>query len=93
MERTASTKIRSSFREREITTPSVFYAEQTYDECIARVIVPKAVKRGKVFGDVFEINYREQAANVAQNSVAPDHDRLTFADGFVLEAPCHSSFA
>jgi len=69
-----------------------FYAEQTYDECVARVIVPKAVKRGKVFGDVFEINYREQAANVAQNSVAPDHDRLTFADGFVLEAPCRSSF-
>ena len=69
-----------------------FYAEQTYDECIARVIIPKTVKRGKVFGDVFEINYREQAANVAQNSVAPDHDRLTFADGFVLEAPCRSSF-
>ena len=69
-----------------------FYAEQTYDECIARVIVPKAVKRGKVFGDVFEINYREQAANVAQNSVAPDHDRMTFSDGFVLEAPCRSSF-
>ena len=69
-----------------------FYAEQTYDECVARVIVPKAVKRGKVFGDVFEINYREQAANVAQNSVAPDHDRLTFADGFVLDAPCRSSF-
>ena len=69
-----------------------FYAEQTYDECIARVIVPKAVKRGKVFGDVFEINYREQAANVAQNAVAPDHDRLTFADGFVLDAPCRSSF-
>ena len=58
-----------------------FYAEQTYDECIARVIVPKAVKHGKVFGDVFEINYREQAANVAQNSVAPDHDRLTFEIG------------
>ena len=69
-----------------------FYAEQTYDECVARVIVPKTVKRGKVFGDVFEINYREQAANVAQNSVAPDHDRLTFSDGFVLEAPCRSSF-
>ena len=69
-----------------------FYAEQTYDECVARVIVPKSVKRGKVFGDVFEINYREQAANVAQNAVAPDHDRLTFADGFVLEAPCRSSF-
>ena len=69
-----------------------FYAEQTYDECVARVIVPKAVKRGKVFGDVFEINYREQAANVAQNSVAPDHDRLTFADGYVLDSPCRSSF-
>ena len=69
-----------------------FYAEQTYDECIARVIIPKAVKRGKVFGDVFEINYREQAANVAQNAVAPDHDRLTFADGYVLDAPCRSSF-
>ncbi|ERK64178.1 hypothetical protein HMPREF1545_00644 [Oscillibacter sp. KLE 1728] len=36
-----------------------FYAEQTYDECVARVIVLKTVKRGKVFGDVFEINYRE----------------------------------
>ena len=69
-----------------------FYAEQTYDECVARVIIPKSVKRGKVFGDVFEINYREQAANVAQNAVAPDHDRLTFADGFVLDAPCRSSF-
>ena len=69
-----------------------FYAEQTYDECVARVIVPKTVKRGKVFGDVFEINYREQAANVAQNAVAPGHDRLTFADGFVLDAPCRSSF-
>ena len=69
-----------------------FYAEQTHDECIARVIVPKAVKRGKVFGDVFEINYCEQAANVAQNSVAPDHDRLTFADGYMLDAPRRSSF-
>ena len=69
-----------------------FYAEQTYDECIARVIVPKDVKRGKVYGDVFEINYREQAANVARNSVEPDHDRLTFADGYVLVAPCRSSF-
>lgn len=69
-----------------------FYAEQTRDECIALVIVPKEVRKGKVYGDVFEVNYREQAANVAQNSVAPDHDRLTFADGFVLEAPCRNSF-
>lgn len=69
-----------------------FYAEQTRDECIAHVIVPKEVRKGKVYGDVFEVNYREQAANVAQNSVAPDHDRLIFADGFVLEAPCRSSF-
>ena len=69
-----------------------FYAEQTRDECVARVIVPKEVRKGKVYGDVFEINYREQAANVAQNSVAPDHDRLTFADGYILDAPCRSSF-
>ena len=69
-----------------------FYAEQTRDECIARVIVPKEVRKGKVYGDVFEVNYREQAANVAHNSVAPDHDRLTFADGYMLDAPCRSSF-
>ena len=69
-----------------------FYAEQTRDECIARVIVPKEVRKGKVYGDVFEVNYREQAASVAQNSVAPDHDRLTFADGYMLDAPCRSSF-
>ena len=29
---------------------------------------------------------------MAQNSVAPDHDPLTFADGFVLDSPCRSSF-
>ena len=69
-----------------------FYAEQTRDEYIARVIVPKEVRKGKVYGDMFEVNYREQAANVAQNSVAPDHDRLTFADGYMLDAPCRSSF-
>ena len=69
-----------------------FYTEQSRDECIARVIVPKEVRKGKVYGDVFEVNYREQAANVAQNSVAPDHDRLTFADGYMLDAPCRSSF-
>ena len=69
-----------------------FYAEQTDDDCIARVIIPKTVKRGKVFGDVFEINYLKEAENVAQKSVAPDHDRLTFEDGFVLDAPCRSSF-
>ena len=69
-----------------------FYAEQTRDECIARVIVPKEVRKGKVYGDVFEVNYREQGANVAQNSFAPDHDRLTFADGYMLDAPCRSSF-
>ena len=69
-----------------------FYAEQTRDEYIARVIVPKEVRKGKVYGDVFEVNYREQAANVAQNSVAPDHDRLSFADGYMLDAPCRSSF-
>ena len=69
-----------------------FYAEQTCDECIARVIVPKEVRKGKVYGDVFDVNYREQAANVVQNSVAPDHDRLTFADGYMLDAPCRNSF-
>ena len=69
-----------------------FYAEQTRDECIARVIVPKEVRKGKVYGDVFDVNYREQAANVVQNSVAPDHDRLTFADGYMLDAPCRNSF-
>ena len=25
---------------------------------------------------------------MAQNAVAPDHDRLTCADGYVLDAPC-----
>ena len=70
-----------------------FYAEQTYDECVARVIVPKTVKRGKVFGDVFEINYREQAAKCgAETRLRRIMNRLTFADGYVLDAPCRSSF-
>lgn len=69
-----------------------FYAEQTRDECVARVIVPKEVRKGKVYGEVFEVNYREQAANAVRKAVEPAFDRLIFADGYELEAPQRSSF-
>lgn len=69
-----------------------FYAEQAHDECVARVIVPKEVRKGKVYGDVFEVNYREQAANAVRKAVEPAFDRLIFADGYELEAPQRSSF-
>ena len=68
-----------------------FYAEQTCDECIARIVVPIAAIREKVFGDVFEVDYRELAANVARDSVLPGNDRVTFADGYVLDVPFRSS--
>ena len=70
-----------------------FYAEQTCDECIARIVVPMAAIREKVFGDVFEVDYRELAANVARDSVLPGNDRVTFADGYVLDIPFHDSLS
>ena len=88
---TASTKIRSSFRERGITIPSVSMRSRPTTSALPVSLSRKLSSAARCSG-CLEINYREQAANVAQNSVAPDHDRLTFADGFVLERPCRSSF-
>ena len=58
-----------------------FYAEQTQDKVLACVIVPKRIEGDSVIGDLFEINYREHAALVANKSVEPEAMKFDFEDG------------
>lgn len=68
-----------------------YYAEQSGEDITARVIIPKAVSDRTVFGDVFEVNFRELAAKVAQDAVLPLANEITFADGFVQSIPFKQS--
>ncbi|WFF73548.1 DNA mismatch repair protein MutS [Proteiniclasticum sp. QWL-01] len=68
-----------------------YYAEQSGEDITARVVVPKAVSNGIVMGDVFEASFREMAANVARDAVAPLASELTFSDGFVQSIPFNQS--
>ena len=58
-----------------------FYAEQTQDKILACVIIPKRIVGDSVFGDMFEIDYREHAALVANKSVEADATKFDFEDG------------
>ena len=68
-----------------------FYAEQSGEAITARIIVPKFVKGKKVMGDVYEVNFRDLANKVAQESISPAMTRMAFADGFEQEVPFHKS--
>ena len=68
-----------------------FYAEQSGEDITARIIVPKSVKGKKVMGDVYEVNFRDLAFKVAQDSISPAMTRMAFADGFEQEVPFHKS--
>lgn len=68
-----------------------YYAEQSGEDITARVVVPKAVSKGIILGDVFEVSFRELAATAARDAVAPLASELTFADGFVQSIPFNQS--
>ena len=68
-----------------------FYAEQSGEDITARVVVPKQLKGKKVIGDVFEVNFKDLAFKVAQDSIAPAMTRMIFADGFEQEVPFNKS--
>lgn len=68
-----------------------FYAEQSGEDITARIVVPKSVKGKKVMGDVYEVNFRDLAYKVSQDSIDPAMTRMTFADGFETEVPFNKS--
>ena len=45
----------------------------------------------KVIGDVYEVNFKELAFKVAQDSLEPVTSRMTFEDGSSAEVPFHKS--
>ena len=68
-----------------------FYAEQSGEDITARVIVPKQIKGKKIMGDVFEINFKDLAFKVAQDSISPITTQMSFEDGTSAEVPFHRS--
>ena len=42
-------------------------------------------------GDVYEVNFRDLAFKVAQDSISPAMTRMAFSDGFEQEVPFHKS--
>lgn len=68
-----------------------FYAEQSGEDITARVIVPKQIRGKKIMGDVFEVNFRDLAFKVAQDSISPFTTLMSFEDGTSAEVPFHRS--
>ena len=48
-----------------------YYAEQNYDNCIARIVIPREIQDGDIVGDIFEIDYQKAVEDVTRNSVEP----------------------
>lgn len=68
-----------------------FYAEQSGEDITARVVVPKRIKGGKIFGDVFDVSFQSLAYKIANDSIAPMMTHMTFEDGHQQEVPFHKS--
>lgn len=70
-----------------------FYAEQGNDSIVAYAVELTGVKDGIVRGNLYELDYREFAAEITSKCVLPSELIKTFEDGFVVHvAPERSSY-
>lgn len=61
-----------------------FYAEQTHDPIAAFAVELTGSKEGVLMGNVYELDFRSHAQEVAKSAVAPlKIEEKTFEDGFV----------
>lgn len=68
-----------------------FYAEQTRDKVLAYAVVLSGVENGKVMGNVYEMDYREQAKRVFEKALPADRVMLEYEHGS-KEQPAQYSF-
>lgn len=60
-----------------------FYAEQTADPIIAFTVEITGRDKGVIRGNVYELDFRAHAAEVAKSPVNPQNVTMTFEDGYV----------
>lgn len=70
-----------------------YYAEQNYDSCIARIVIPREIQDGDIVGDIFEIDYQKAVEDVTRNSVEPLVERVFYEDGYVYDKPFKGNYA
>ena len=66
-----------------------FYQEQTNDPVLAYAISLKEVRDGKIFGDLYPLNYREHVERMKKLTCPIGNVAVAFADGNVITIPYH----
>lgn len=64
-----------------------FYQEQTNDPVLAYAISLKEVRDGKIFGDLYPLNYREHVERMKKLTCPIGNVAVAFADGNVITIP------
>lgn len=64
-----------------------FYAQQTDDHIIAFVVEPYFVQGKAAIGNLYEIDFREHAAEMAKKAVSVSEKEITFEDSFITRTP------
>ena len=58
-----------------------FYAEQTSDKVLAYAVAITGIENGKIMGNVYELDYREQAQKVFWKALPADTHALIYENG------------
>ena len=58
-----------------------FYAEQTTDKVLAYAVAITGMENGKIMGNVYELDYREQAQKVFREALPADTHALIYENG------------
>ena len=58
-----------------------FYAEQTSDKVLAYAVAITGIENGKIMGNVYELDYREQAQKVFWEALPADTHALIYENG------------
>ena len=64
-----------------------FYQEQTNDPVLAYAISLKEVRDGKIFGNLYPLNYREHVERMKKLTCPIGNVAVAFADGNVITIP------
>ncbi len=64
-----------------------FYAQQADDHFVAFVVEPHFIQGKAAIGNLYELDFREHAAEMAKKAVRVSEKEITFEDGYVTRTP------
>lgn len=64
-----------------------FYAQQADDHFVAFVVEPYFIQGKAAIGNLYELDFREHAAEMAKKAVRVSEKEITFEDGFITRTP------